>query len=650
MLKFRDQIVRVAILTMAVITIDGNAQDFQRQVITNLVPTAFDFSIADLDNDNDWDAVVSGSSAGIVWFVEKISNGTTVTALHISAGLGPRGVETADIDGDGDVDILAALYGEGRFVLLENLGSGSPTQRFRDSTFLAPANGAWSIDARDADGDGDMDLVLAEYLSGYIRILTQVDTGWVPTIFDVNYPLSAKYADVDSDGDLDVIGTCNYDFVFWVEKAEGGTWTLHRISFGSNALDVVVGDINGNGINDLIVPLYSYDRVAYWLNSGTHFESDTLPWNINRPRSVAVSDFDQDGDLDIMAGSQDGPVAWFRQTNNNFAYRLLAGSNSSYAMETIDYDWDGDDDVVIADYAASELAVYINQMGIPAIIEGSVTAATGGAPIPDVWVSVSETGNFGITGAHGNFRIVVAPGLYTLVARHPCWNTASISNVAIALGDSITRNFTLTRPVLDLSQTSINVFVQNGTPLTIPLALGNEGDGPMRLTAAAYGNSPQDAWLSVEPESLSILPGQNVALTVRIEPDTSNDYNWDYYGRIVLETDACPDSVVNLAVYAYVLDSDEGRAALPGRTALYGAYPNPFNSRTTLRFALAKSSTVNLKIFDVTGREAVRVLSGRLAAGDHVYNLDAGDLASGLYWLVMQTDAETLTRKLMLIR
>lgn len=76
-------------------------------------------------------------------------------------------------------------------------------------------------------------------------------------------------------------------------------------------------------------------------------------------------------------------------------------------------------------------------------------------------------------------------------------------------------------------------------------------------------------------------------------------------------------------------------------------FPNPFNPETMIRFTLAVPSVVSLKVFTVTGEEVMSVLENvSLAAGSHLYNVDASRLNSGVYIYTISDGSKTLSRKM----
>ncbi len=78
--------------------------------------------------------------------------------------------------------------------------------------------------------------------------------------------------------------------------------------------------------------------------------------------------------------------------------------------------------------------------------------------------------------------------------------------------------------------------------------------------------------------------------------------------------------------------------------------PNPFNLSTTFRYYLPEAGDISLALFDVLGREAKAITLPGQAAGEHSYTLNAADLASGVYFVHMQTPTQSISRKLLLVK
>ena len=140
-----------------------------------------------------------------------------------SSADGAESAEAADLDGDGDLDVVAASFRDDTVAWFENTGGGSfgPAQVITSS-----ADGAESAEAADLDGDGDLDVVAASLLDdtvawyentvggsfGPAQVITTSGDGL----------LSASAADLDGDGDLDVVAASLLDnTVAWYENQQG---------------------------------------------------------------------------------------------------------------------------------------------------------------------------------------------------------------------------------------------------------------------------------------------------------------------------------------------------------------------------------------------------------------------------------------------
>ena len=91
-------------------------------------------------------------------------------------------------------------------------------------------------------------------------------------------------------------------------------------------------------------------------------------------------------------------------------------------------------------------------------------------------------------------------------------------------------------------------------------------------------------------------------------------------------------------------------SAMPETYSLHNAYPNPFNPATNLTFALPEAGTVSLIVYDIQGREVVRLIDGFHPAGVYEATFNGSVLSSGVYFARLQADGFSQTRKLLLIK
>jgi hypothetical protein len=96
--------------------------------------------------------------------------------------------------------------------------------------------------------------------------------------------------------------------------------------------------------------------------------------------------------------------------------------------------------------------------------------------------------------------------------------------------------------------------------------------------------------------------------------------------------------------------SVDDRSDPPATYRLYANYPNPFNPRTTFRFALPQAGPVTLTVYDTTGRRVAQPVRRTLPAGIHQIAFEAHDLPSGLYLYALQAGGEYQARTMVLLK
>ncbi|HVO73333.1 MAG TPA: T9SS type A sorting domain-containing protein, partial [Ignavibacteriaceae bacterium] len=95
---------------------------------------------------------------------------------------------------------------------------------------------------------------------------------------------------------------------------------------------------------------------------------------------------------------------------------------------------------------------------------------------------------------------------------------------------------------------------------------------------------------------------------------------------------------------------EENNIANPKEFMLYQNYPNPFNPETMIRYSLPVRNHVELKIFDMLGRETETLLNEEQDAGNYEIKLSAKHLSSGIYFYTIKTEDFTSTKKLILMK
>ncbi|MCX8009975.1 MAG: T9SS type A sorting domain-containing protein, partial [Ignavibacteria bacterium] len=89
---------------------------------------------------------------------------------------------------------------------------------------------------------------------------------------------------------------------------------------------------------------------------------------------------------------------------------------------------------------------------------------------------------------------------------------------------------------------------------------------------------------------------------------------------------------------------------LPKQFLLEQNFPNPFNSKTVIKFQLMSNSHTILKIYDMLGRELKTLIDKQLPEGIHTIELDASNLSSGIYFYKLRTDTYSAQRKMVIVK
>jgi len=120
----------------------------------------------------------------------------------------------------------------------------------------------------------------------------------------------------------------------------------------------------------------------------------------------------------------------------------------------------------------------------------------------------------------------------------------------------------------------------------------------------------------------------------------------------VLATGELRGSINRLGVLGVVRKSDvEGEMEnVPTQFALEQNYPNPFNPSTAIEFEIAHPSRVRLTVYDVLGKEVVRLLDEERSAGHYSIRFDASGVPSGVYFYRLSADGYSQTRKLVVVK
>ena len=353
----------------------------------------------DLDGDGDFDLMV-GEDDGVLQYFENIGSATVPNfasplanpfGYHPSPTGHSNGTSFADLDYDGDLDMLVCVGGITRTEYFENIGTAFDPQ-FSDPLInpfgFNPTN-IWVVpDFADLDGDGDKDVFFGyQSESQYYENTTIMFSSPITNPFGLpvtDYLQGLAFADLDGDGDQDLLTA---DIAF--ENVVSGFHYFENIGtptelqfaspvdnpFGLVAYNILVfpalEDIDGDLDYDLMVGLQN-GNFRYFENTGSPTEPQFAspvynPFGLQStntaiPRFV---DLDDDGDFDLMVGENGGIMEYFENTGSVTAPFYTSPQANPFGLEPsptdisnacsfADLDYDGDLDMLMGKILGTE--------------------------------------------------------------------------------------------------------------------------------------------------------------------------------------------------------------------------------------------------------------------------------------------------------
>lgn len=91
-------------------------------------------------------------------------------------------------------------------------------------------------------------------------------------------------------------------------------------------------------------------------------------------------------------------------------------------------------------------------------------------------------------------------------------------------------------------------------------------------------------------------------------------------------------------------------AGIPNKFSLHQNYPNPFNPVTKIKFDIAKNTNVKLSIYDITGKEVLKITDAYMTAGSYSYQWNASGFASGIYFYRLDAGNYSEVKKMILVK
>jgi hypothetical protein len=314
----------------------------------------------------------ANSQGGITWS-QNPSNGLVV-ASSLGVGLNPYALVVADMNRDGNPDLVCASVSTNILNILTNDGHGcfGLSAQLRES--------AISVAAADLNADGKLDLIcaqFAEYPYNNLKVLTNNGSGGFGLDLDfVNFstdmPSSVTAADINGDGKVDVIcASTNNSLIILTNNGSGrfaddqhNLFPPITLPVGGCPLSVAAADLNGDGKVDLTTANYHDDSLSVLINDGGGIFHCSATLTVgNHPVCVIAADVNGDGWPDLVSAN-----CWSSTlsvlTNTGSGSFVLATwppvGPSPVSVVAADINGDGRMDLITADGGSTRLTVVTN--------------------------------------------------------------------------------------------------------------------------------------------------------------------------------------------------------------------------------------------------------------------------------------------------
>jgi len=335
----------------------------------------------DLDRDGLLDVIDCDAKNNTINWIRQFPAGVYTESILAGDLIAPAHVQSIDFDKDGDLDLVVAVLGMlfpnndtiGSVVILENDGHSLFTKHLVVDKIARVSD----VRAGDLDGDGDMDLAVAQF--GY----DDGETRWIENLGDWKFkqhilqnlsgPINVEIVDIDNDGDLDIVSLVSQEWeeiYCYINDGKGNfqpklVWGSSNQDYGSSGISMC--DLDKDGDMDI---LYSngdaFDYIppqgrpwhgAQWLeNKGDmKFEFQRL-CSFTGATNIRAADIDNDGDLDLFVVSEfnlwDKPdsysLIWLENTGNMQYTKHEITKNPTHILccEPGDFNNDGQVDLV----------------------------------------------------------------------------------------------------------------------------------------------------------------------------------------------------------------------------------------------------------------------------------------------------------------
>ncbi len=293
-------------------------------------------------------------------------DGTFQNPKSFNAGHSPTAVAVGDFNSDGNQDIAVANFDDERGNVSVLFGNG-------DGTFAEPIGqttgaGANSVLARDLNGDGELDLVVAAFVDDVVSVLLGNGDGTFQAHQDFaagDSPARLDLSDFNGDSKLDLVVIPNFEvseFRLLLGNGDGTFQAPINTATAQTPESLAIGDLDGDGSVDLALALEGELLSIFLGNGDGTFRTGT---SYGDAGDIALGDFDRNGTVDLVTSFSRPPDngVLFIAGNGDGTFQAraeLPSRNNSQTHTVGDVNGDGKPDIVASVYFYNLVSVFLN--------------------------------------------------------------------------------------------------------------------------------------------------------------------------------------------------------------------------------------------------------------------------------------------------
>lgn len=304
---------------------------------TTSLSTTYSVVVGDFNGDGKLDIAAASYGNSTVDIFAGNGDGTfNTTPTVISVGFNPWSITTGDFNGDGKRDFAVSSTSTTLGIFINN-GSGTAfTQTNITTNYAMNSAGTGDVTTADINGDGKLDLLAISYNSYELMVLTNSGSGTSYTEADYatgTYPYDIGVGDFNGDGKPDVaVPNYNSNTISTYLNNGSGGFTVNPTfsSTYASPSSVAVGDFNGDGKYDLAVGNYNTTAIAVFLSNGdgTFGAANTYSVGYSYPQKVQAADMNGDGKPDIVVPSRNSAAISVLINQTVFPIASVTGSGT----------------------------------------------------------------------------------------------------------------------------------------------------------------------------------------------------------------------------------------------------------------------------------------------------------------------------------